>query len=496
MNIHLDRHSTIPLKEQIYLDIAQRIRTELFKPGQQLPSVRQYAAQLGVSLLTVVAAYRLLEQAGLVQTIHGSGTFVAKQGRGLFIASQQTGASQANPWDWQLTVNDYLPRASMWSQSAERLPRSIMDLATAAIHSSLLPIGPLSASIQKALTLYPDAIGKLSTFGGDPEFIAVIADYLKTCDISLEPHQMLITNGTQQGIDLFCRTFLGPADTIAVETPCFSGAIDAFRLSQATIQPIPVDSQGIRLDILEEVAEKTSLKAIYTVPTYHNPTGSVMPLRRRHELLEFASAHNILILEDEPHRELVFTASAKKLPPPLKMLDTSGRVIYLKGFSKFLFPGIRLGLLAADGTIYKRLLAAKSIVDMGSPLWPQKSLIPFFQSSQVKKHLTQLNQVLRKRSQLVTKTLETSLNPCIKWQNPAAGLYLWLTLPPQISADSLIPEAHHRGIHFLPSSIFYPGEPAANHLRICWTNLSDQDLPVSLAILCELLNHAVQRDCQ
>lgn len=94
MNIHLDRHSTIPLKEQIYLDIAQRIRTELFKPGQQLPSVRQYAAQLGVSLLTVVAAYRLLEQAGLVQTIHGSGTFVAKQGRGLFTASQQTGIKQ------------------------------------------------------------------------------------------------------------------------------------------------------------------------------------------------------------------------------------------------------------------------------------------------------------------------------------------------------------------------------------------------------------------
>lgn len=496
MNIHLDRHSTVPLKEQIYLDIAQRIRTELFKPGQQLPSVRQYSLQLGVSPLTIVSAYRLLEQAGLARTVHGSGTFVSEQSRGLFAAPHQIGMSETNPWDWQLTVNDYLPRASMWSQSAVRLPETIIDLATASIHSSLLPISLISASIQKALTLYPDAVGKLSPFSGDPEFIAVIADYLKTCDISLEPHQMLITNGTQQGIDLFCRTFLGPADTIAVETPCFSGAIDAFRLSQATIQAIPVDSQGIRLDVLEELAEKTSIKAIYTVPTYHNPTGTVMPLSRRRELLEFATAHNILILEDEPHRELGFGASTKKLPPPLKMLDTSGRVIYLKGFSKFLFPGIRLGLLAADGTIYKRLLAAKSIVDLGSPLWLQKSLIPFFQSSQVKKYLSQLNQVLRKRSQLVTETLETNLNPIVKWQKTAAGLYLWLTLPPSVNADSLIPEAHHRGIHFLPSSIFYPGEPAANHLRICWTNLSDQDLPVSLAILCDLLNHAVERDCR
>ncbi len=494
MNIHIERPSTIPIKEQIYLAIAQRIRTELFKPGQQLPSVRQFALQLAVSPLTVVAAYRLLEQAGLVRTVHGSGTFVSEQSRGLFDPPPQSGVAEANPWDWQLSLKDYLPRASMWSQSAIRLPPTILDMATASIHSSLLPSDLITDSIQKALTLYSDAVGKLSPFSGDPEFIAVIADYLRTYHVALEPHQMLITNGTQQGIDLFCRTFLGPGDTIAVETPCFSGAIDAFRLSQATIQPIPVDGQGIRLDVLEELVEKTTIKAIYTVPTYHNPTGTVMPLSRRRELLDFAVAHNILILEDEPHRELGFCDNVRKLPPPLKMLDASGRVIYLKGFSKFLFPGIRLGLLAADGTIYKRLLAAKSIVDLGSPLWLQKSLIPFFRSSQAEKYLTRLNQILRKRSQLVTETLSSSLSPAIKWQKPARGLYLWLTLPPSVNADSLIPEAHHRGIHFLPSSIFYPGEPASNHLRICWTNLSDKDLPVSLTILCELLNSAVRNE--
>ncbi|MDF2929223.1 MAG: transcriptional regulator, GntR family with aminotransferase domain containing protein [Anaerospora sp.] len=434
MNIHIERPSTIPIKEQIYLAIAQRIRTELFKPGQQLPSVRQFALQLAVSPLTVVAAYRLLEQAGLVRTVHGSGTFVSEQSRGLFDPPPQSGVAEANPWDWQLSLKDYLPRASMWSQSAIRLPPTILDMATASIHSSLLPSNLITDSIQKALTLYSDAVGKLSPFSGDPEFIAVIADYLRTYHVALEPHQMLITNGTQQGIDLFCRTFLGPGDTIAVETPCFSGAIDAFRLSQATIQPIPVDGQGIRLDVLEELVEKTTIKAIYTVPTYHNPTGTVMPLSRRRELLDFAV------------------------------------------------------------TIYKRLLAAKSIVDLGSPLWLQKSLIPFFRSSQAEKYLTRLNQILRKRSQLVTETLISSLSPAIKWQKPARGLYLWLTLPPSVNADNLIPEAHHRGIHFLPSSIFYPGEPASNHLRICWTNLSDKDLPVSLTILCELLNSAVRNE--
>lgn len=217
-----------------------------------------------------------------------------------------------------------------------------------------------------------------------------------------------------------------------------------------------------------------------------------MSLSRRQDLLQFARDHNILILEDEPHRELEM-ASVKHsvLPPPLKVLDTDGRVIYLKGFSKFLFPGMRLGLLTAEGSIYNRLLAAKSIADLGSPLWLQKSLLPFFKNPNLLRSIGKLSNRLDIRRKHVLQTLDRLLDPRIARPQQSAGLHLWLSMPPGVHTDHLIPEAHRRGIHFLPGSIFYPGEPETNHLRICWTNLADEDLPKALEILCRLLNDAV-----
>lgn len=486
MHIDIDRNSDINLKEQIRQAITDRIRSGLLTSAQKLPSVRLLASQLSISLITAVEAYRLLEKDGLVETIQGKGTFVTP----LSLKGEAL-PSPVNPFSWQVALNDYLPRASYWSHSAQNLPAGILDLATASIHHSLLPLTLLSSSIKKALQDYPDSLGSYSPFQGDKEFLQVISAYLKSQDINLDSHQLIVTNGTQQGIDLFARTFLGPGDVLAMETPTFSGAIDAFRLTHATIQPVPVDQDGLRVDILEDLSTRVNIKAVYVVPTHHNPTGSLMSIKRRRQLIEFCQQNNVLILEDEPHRELCLTGNKDKLPSTLKSMDNSGRVIFLKGFSKFLFPGLRLGIIAAEGTVYSRLLAAKSIVDLGSPLWLQKALIPFFTDTRLKKYIQQLNQELLNRSSLVAKKLTSQLNPQVHWHKPSGGMYLWLTLPRSLSADRLVPEAHRRGIHFLPGSIFYPGEPESNHLRICWTNLPGSQLPIALDILCKLINETL-----
>lgn len=487
MKISINRQSTVSIREQIYLEISQRIRSGLIEPNFKLPSVRELSEELGISLVTAHHVYKMLDNIGLTETLRGKGTFVRK-------AKENAAEEQASaPFDWQLSIADYLPRASFWSQSAVRLPPNILDLASASVHHSLLPIDLIQDSICLTLKKSPFALGQYANFQGDSDFLLALVEYLSLLSIKLKPHQLLITNGTQQGIDLFARTFLGPGDTIALETPCFSAAIDAFRLAHANLQPIPVDANGIRVDILEDLAPHIRLKAIYTVPTGQNPTGAVMSLSRRQDLLNFAREHNILILEDEPHRELEMTRIQNTaLPPPLKALDTDGRVIYLKGFSKFLFPGMRLGLLAADGSIYNRLLAAKSIADLGSPLWLQKSLLPFFQNPQLLQSINKISRLLDARRKNVLQTLDRLLDPRIARPRQSAGLHLWLSMPLGIHTDYLIPEAHRRGVHFLPGSIFYPGEPETNHIRICWTNLADKDLPKALEILCSLLNDAVK----
>lgn len=487
MKISINRQSNVSIRQQIFFEISERIRSGLIEPDFKLPSVRELAKELNVSLVTAHQVYKMLDHSSLTESIRGKGTFVRSRKN-----NTTDRAHSSATFDWQLSVPDYLPRASFWSQSTVRLSPDILDLASACVHHSLLPMHLIQTSIRQTLENFPTALGQYANFQGDTDFLLALIDYFKLLSIDFKPHQLIVTSGTQQGIDLFARTFLGPGDTIGVETPCFSGAIDAFRLSHVNLHPIPVDSNGIRVDILEDLASYTRFKAIYTVPTGQNPTGAIMSLARRQDLLHFARQHNVLILEDEPHRELEMNRiQSSALPPPLKMLDTDGRVVYLKGFSKFLFPGMRLGLLAADGSIYNRLLAAKSIADLGSPLWLQKSLIPFFSSPQLFSSIRKMNTILDSRRKSVIETLDRLLDPRIIRPKQSAGLHLWLTMPIGIHTDFLIPEAHRRGVHFLPGSIFYPGEPETNHLRICWTNLTDVDLPKALKILCELLNDAV-----
>ncbi|EIW22868.1 PLP-dependent aminotransferase family protein [Pelosinus fermentans] len=483
--IYINRNDNSALKEQIRQVMAQKIRSGLLLPGQQLPSVRVLANQLRVSLVTVVEAYNLLKQDGLIESCHGKGTFVTS-----FESTKSREEAILNHSNWQLAIEDYLPQASFWHHNYISLPPEILDLGSASMHHSLLPLSLLSTAIQKGLQEYPKSLSSYSPFSGDSQFLGIIVDYLKGQDLLLNIQQIIVTNGTQQGIDLFARTFLGPGDVVAMETPVFSGAIDAFRLTKTIIQPIPLDREGIRIDILEELSTYMKIKAIYTIPTYQNPTGIIMSLKRRRQLLEFAKQNGILILEDDPCRELNFCEKTK-LPPTIKAIDTYGLVVYLKGFSKFLFPGMRLGILVADGTIYNRLLATKSITDLGSSLWLQKILVDFFKQPQLKRHLQKMSRNMEERSQMVFEKLNAKLNPLIYWQRTSGGMFLWITLPPSISADNLIPEAHSRGIHFLPGSIFYPRELGFNHLRICWTNLSDTDLPIALDILCDFLNDAV-----
>lgn len=480
----LDRSSRASVREQVRLEFAQRIRSGLLEPGQKLPSVRELADTLNISLVTAHQVYKALDREGLTNTMQGKGTFVRET------AAAKGETADASPFDWQLAISDSLPRASFWSQSAVRLPPHILDLATAAVHHSLLPLDLIQESFSQVLEQSSQSLGRYSSFSGDEEFRQAITRYLEQQGVILQPHQLLVTNGTQQGIDLFARTFLGPGEVIAVETPCFSGAIDAFRLARGTLQQIPVDCHGIRIDLLEDLAATMKFKAIYTVPTGQNPTGSVMSMERRKDLLQFARSHNVLILEDEPHREIEF--GRRDLPPPLKALDTSGHVVYLKGFSKFLFPGLRLGILAADGSIFNRLLAAKSITDLGSPLWLQKALIPFFKNPMLSRYLDQLHSILTARRQFSMQLLDQLLDRRIIRPRYFAGIHMWLSMPEHINTDSLIPEAHHRGIHFLPGSIFYAGEPDTNHLRICWTNLADEDLPKALKIVCSLLNDSLK----
>jgi DNA-binding transcriptional MocR family regulator len=485
MQINLNRQSGIPLARQIYQEIADRIRSGLLAEGSSLPSIRQLARQCRVSFMTVVQAYGMLEKEGLIVRVQGRGTFVGQEKKG----EEDVREGEKLPgYDWQLTIADYLPRAQFWLRQQHVHTEAGFSFSLASPHPDLVPHVELGKAMQKAISADPAIMANYGPVQGDGELRQAVALYLAKFRLSLHPEEMIVTSGAQQGIDLVARSFIGPGDIVATESPTYSAAIDVFRGRGATILPVPVDEEGMRVDFLASLCDKKPPKLIYTVPTFHNPTGTVMSMRRRSRLLDIAQSYRSIILEDDPWSEISFGSPP---PPPLKSIDENGHVIFLKSMSKILSPGCRVALLAASGTILHRLTAAKAVADLGSPLLSQRAVLSFLQSAALGKHLKQLQANMQKRKNRVIALLRQHAPDGVRWMEPRGGYNIWLTLPSWLNADELVAAAIRRNIDFLPGSACYSGEPEYNHLRISFSYMSEEKLQQGTIALCRLLAEAV-----
>ena len=256
----------------------------------------------------------------------------------------------------------------------------------------------------------------LSTYGegrGDITLRKEMSAYLKHLKIAIEPDDIVITNGVQQGIDIVARSFVGPGDVVVTETPTYSAAIDVFRGRGASIVSIPVDENGMRVDLLPSLKNKP--KVIYTIPSFQNPTGTLLSKKRRQLLLDFAQSNEIIIIEDDSWSEIYFDS---KPPLPIKSLDEYGHVIYLKGLSKTLSPGCRIGVMATSGTNLNRIIAAKTITDLGTPLLNQKAVLSFLRSNRMKEHIKKLRIALKLRRDRVIDLLTVYAPKEVTWIVP------------------------------------------------------------------------------
>jgi DNA-binding transcriptional MocR family regulator len=473
MQIEINRQLPVPLAKQIYQTIVDRIQSDLLEEGTRLPSVRNLAKQSNVSLMTVVQAYDALEEDGFIERIQGKGTFAKKKTRGKAVAKQES------PYDWQLSIPDYLPRAqfSRYYQVSGRF-----EFFSSTIDPGLLPNRYLEKEIQRILSEEPRILSSYGDVQGDLALRTELAAYLKKHKIQAAVEEILITNGTQQGIDLVARTFVGPGDIVMTEAPTYPAAIDVFRWRGATILPVPVDENGMRVDMLANLCEKYKPKLIYTMPTFHSPTGTVMTMERRQQLLDIAAETQCLILEDDPWSEIYFE---EQPPPSLKSMDVVGSVIYLKGLSKILAPGCRVGVLAASGSVFHRLVAAKGNTDLGSPLLTQKAIIPLLHSERMRNHVKKLRIALQLRRDMMIDLLSKHMPSGVSWIVPKGGVNLWLSLPSHIDTEDFLVYARNHHITFLPGAACYPIESKHNYLRLSFSFMSERELAEGVREFCE-----------
>jgi GntR family transcriptional regulator / MocR family aminotransferase len=464
MRIPIDRNSPIPLYEQIEKHLRQGILAGSLAPETRLPASRQLARDLGVNRITVESAYAALETDGLVYSRVGSGTYILPPNPLPKISSPLGGETAWPLWQRNLPERSLGARAVVEEMRQTAAHPDPINFAGGISDSHLFPAEDFRKVLQTVMRR--DGIESLEY--GDRRGYAplreTIAHILASQGLQTSPENVLITAGSQQALALVSQLLLEPGDTILVESPTYGGALDLFRALNFRIISVPMDEQGMRVDLLEKQLQQHHPKLIYTIPNFHNPTGTCLPGARRHELIVLSDRYNVPIFEDDFVGDLRYEGRAQ---PALKALDPGGRVIHVSTFSKMLMPGLRVGFLVADGPVYDGLVKFKRVNDLATSSLIQRALHDYVTVGRYQAHLRRSSLIFRKRRDTMLAAIRRHLPDGIELDTPQGGLFIWLKLPGEICADELLPLAIHNGVDFMPgSSFFLDSQDGANWLRL------------------------------
>jgi len=452
MRIPLDRQSDTPLYQQISAYLRQGILSGSLASETRLPATRQLAQALGVNRITIETAYAELEADGLIYTRVGSGTYILPHGSLPSLPRDAPGA----PWPlWQQELQSQ-------KRQTGALPDNLLQ-AAGHLHPISFAGGIGDAHLYPArdfrkvmqAVLRQDGIEALNygELNGYAPLRSTIAHVLASQGIQALPEKILITAGSQQALAFVSQILLKAGDVILVESPTYSTALELFRALQLKIVGIPVDENGMQVEQLEKLLQLHHPKLIYTIPNFHNPTGTCLSGQRRRQLIALADRYNVPVLEDDFVGDLRYEGRAQ---PALKALDPGGRVIYISTFSKMLMPGLRVGFVAADGPFYESLVSFKRVNDLATSNLIQHALEAYVTVGRYQAHLRRSCQLYRKRRDAMLQAINRYLPASAQVNVPQGGLFIWLCLPEGFSAEKLLPIACEQGVNFVPGNVFFP----------------------------------------
>ena len=337
--------------------------------------------------------------------------------------------------------------------------------------------------------------GKLAlqytTSEGLPALRQKIINRKNTEGISCSLENLFVIQGAQQGIDIVAKMFIDKGDIIITENPTFVGALIAFNPYEPQYVAIPMDEDGMILDVLE-VALQTNprVKLIYTIPDFQNPTGISMSLERRKRLIALANQYDVIILEDSPYREIRFEG---KSIPSLKSLDIQGRVIQLGTFSKILCPGIRLGWVIAEKELAEKLCLLKMAADTQNSTINMYAVNRFMESYDIDAQIQLIRDVYKKKKDLMLDAIQETFPSNITFTNPQGGLFTWLTLPEHVDATALMREKTlpQAKVAYVPGASFFPVKEEKNHCRINYSCMSEAKIIDGISLLGRILKENI-----
>lgn len=467
LTIHLSRESEEPIYRQLIRHIRSQIESGTLPVGARLPASRDLATQLDISRISVVNAYAELRAGGYLSAHAGRGTFVAgavETTVPLYGSSTgENGNGYARPVTKDSSAVPGMDRSLREMMRMARKP-GVINFSTGKPPLEFFPVQHVRDALNMALERDGSRALDYEATEGYYPLRAAVRDYVSALGIQCSAEQVLITGGTQQALDLVVQSLLGEHELIATEDPTYVGIIDLARTRRTQIVAVPMDADGLRLDILENMLLDQPIRLLYVMPTFHNPTGIVMPLHRRRQLLALAQEYKVTVLEDGVYHELRYEGEAL---PPLKALDTCNTVIHASGFTKNLLPGLRIGYIIAQGAYYERLARVKATADISTPGLNQRAIHLLLERGILAHQLERNNRELRHRREVALAAAERHLPEGTHWTHPQGGLYLWIELPHDgPTAAELYISAVQTGVAYALGSVFYTNGGGAYQLRV------------------------------
>ena len=291
---------------------------------------------------------------------------------------------------------------------------------------------------------------------------------------------VLVTAGSQQGIDLVGKVLLDPGDVVIVEEPSYLAALQSFSGYEAQFAVVGSDDDGMRVDELEQALRRARVKLVYLVPNFQNPRGTTLSLERRVRLARLAAEYQVAVLEDDPYAELRYSGAAL---PPVAGLEEKAEVIHLGSFSKTLAPGLRLGFAVADERIIRALTIAKQAADLHTGLLSQRAVSRLLETFDYEAHLRRLQKLYGERLAAMLASLERSFPAGAQWTRPEGGLFVWARLPEGLDSEALLSAAMREKVAFVPGAPFYPHEPQRDTLRLNFSNRPPELIALGMARL-------------
>ena len=331
----------------------------------------------------------------------------------------------------------------------------------------LFPVDAVRAAADEVLTRSGREALQYGPSEGFPALREWIAHEMQSRGIQAAPADVLVTNGSQQVLDLVAKLFINPGDVVLTENPTYLAAIQAFQALEARFVPVPTDGEGLIPEALPELIKQHRPKFLYTIPNFQNPTGVTLSAKRRQALARIAAEHQLMVLEDDPYGKLRYSGTEV---PPIKHWDEAGCVLYASTFSKTIAPGLRLGWIAAPADVFSRLLTLKQAADLHTSGFDQRVALAYLTGNDQSVHLERIRHAYGERFAVMDAALKVEMPANYQWTKPEGGMFLWLTGPVELDGLKLLEQAIKHQVAFVPGRDFFPTDGGSNYLRLNFSN--------------------------